>query len=144
VTLRRQLAAGATALLLLGCAAEETRQLADPDPAPISGGVIVDTTPTTSAVPGSPGETLAEMAAEMSRLSALVAEDGDAEGSLDRIVLLWANVEPEIDATRPGLVNGIATTVDLAETSVVRNRPADADKAFALLTDLVDSYTGDG
>ncbi len=84
------------------------------------------------------------MAAEMSRLSALVAEDGDAEGSLDRIVLLWASVEREIDATRPGLVNGIATTVDLAETSVVRNRPADADKAFALLTDLVDSYTGDG
>ena len=143
MTLRRHLAAGATTLLLLGCAAEEPR-LADPDPAPISGGVIVDTAPTTSAAPGSPGETLAEMAAEMSRLSALVAEGGDAQGSLDRIVLLWTSVEPEVEATRPGLVNGISTTVELAETAVVRNRPADADKAFALLTDLVDSYTGDG
>jgi len=44
---------------------------------------------------------------------------------------------------RPGLVNGIGATVELAETAVTRTRPADADKAFSLLTDLVDAYTGD-
>jgi hypothetical protein len=41
-------------------------------------------------------------------------------------------------------VGGIQTTVDMARTAVVRVRPADADKAFALLTQLVDRYTGDG
>ena len=32
----------------------------------------------------------------------------------------------------------------MATSAVERKRPADADKAFNLLTDLVDSYTGDG
>jgi hypothetical protein len=42
------------------------------------------------------------------------------------------------------LVGGIDTTVDMARTAVVRIRPADGDKAFQLLTDLVDRYTVDG
>ncbi len=32
----------------------------------------------------------------------------------------------------------------MARNAVVSIRPADADKAFKILTDLVDRYTGDG
>ena len=32
----------------------------------------------------------------------------------------------------------------MARTAVERTRPADADKAFKLLTYLVDQFTGDG
>ena len=144
MTQRRPLATLAATLTLVACAADEPRPLADADPTPISGGVIVDSAPTTEPITGSPAELLAAMAAEMSRLSAVVAEDGDAPASLDRIVVIWTTVRPEIEATRPGLVNGITAAVELARTSVAENRPADADEAFALLTDLVDSFTGDG
>lgn len=144
----RRLGAGAVSvlavLLLTACAAAEPKPLADSDPTPISGGVIVDEAPTTAPLAGSTEELLAEMASEMSRLSALIAGDGDQHASLDRIVMIWATIEPDVEATRAGLVNGIGTTVEMAETAVVHNQPADADKAFSVLTDLVDSYTGDG
>ena len=57
---------------------------------------------------------------------------------------LWAAARPEVEETRPELLGGIETTVAMSRTAVDRNRPADADKAFRLLTDLVDNYTGDG
>ncbi len=114
----------------------------------IEGGVIVDeSTPAdTVAVAGSAAELLPELAVEMSRLSGQVGsdEDNEARATLDRINAIWAAVESEIDETRPELRGGIETTVMLANSAVERNRPADADKAFSLLTDLVDNFTGDG
>ena len=81
----------------------------------------------------------------MSRLSAQVAEDGDAEiATLAKIVGMWAAAEAQVRATHPELVSSIQTTVEMARSAVERKRPADADKAFSLLTSLVDSYTGDG
>lgn len=112
---------------------------------PIEGGVIVDddTPETTIALTGSASDLLPEMAIEMSRLSELVVQnDGDNE-ALEIIVQIWDRIRPEIAADRPELVNGIAATVDMARIAVERTRPADADKAFKLLTDLVDKFTGD-
>jgi hypothetical protein len=100
---------------------------------------------TTLLIEGSTSELLVQMATEMSRLSAQVAEDGDAETvTLANIVAIWAAAEPQVEATRPELVDGFDTTVVMATSAVERKRPADADKAFSLLTDLVDNFTGDG
>ena len=142
----RVLVAGVGLLALTACATTvDDQPLADNNPTPISGGVVVDeSTPvTTVAVTGSAAELLPQMAIEMSRLSALIIDGGDADAALERITVMWAAIRPEVKDKRPGLVNGIGATVELAETAVTRTRPADADKAFSLLTDLVDAYTGD-
>jgi hypothetical protein len=107
--------------------------------------VSAPTTPsTTLPIPGSAAEILPELAVEMSRLSSQIAEEGDERATLLRIEALWAAAQAEVEAQRPELTGGIQTTVDMARTAVVRIRPADADKAFKILTDLVDRYTGDG
>ena len=70
----------------------------------------------------------------MSRLSAQISEDGDedkATAGADRRDL--GGRRPEVEATRPELLESIQTTVDMATSAVERNRPADADKAFSNL-----------
>ncbi len=57
---------------------------------------------------------------------------------------MWDIARSDVESTNPELIYAIDTTVDMARTAVVRVRPADGDKAFQLLTDLVDRYTGDG
>jgi hypothetical protein len=104
-----------------------------------------DTAPTTTLpIAGSAAELLPEMATLMSQLSSMISAEGDERSTLLEIEAIWVVARPEVDETRPELVNGIDTTVEMARTAVERVRPADADKAFSLLTDLVDRYTGDG
>jgi len=104
-----------------------------------------ETAPTTTLpIVGSTSELLAEMSAQMSQLSAQIGDAGDEKATLQRIDAIWVIARPDVESTRPELVSGIDTTVDMARTAVVRIRPADGDKAFQLLTDLVDRYTGDG
>lgn len=124
----------------------EGREIADDDTSPLDEGVIVDEdTPTTTvAIERSAADLLPEIGIDMSRLSAEIADDGDEDATIARIEGSWAAIQGEIEASNPELVNGIQTTVDMARTAVDTNRPADADKAFSLLTDLVDAYTGDG
>ena len=112
---------------------------------PIEGGIIVDTdTPeTTIALTGSASDLLPEMATEMSRLSELVVQGNSDDEALETIVQIWDRIRPEIAADWPELVNGIGTTVDMSRIAVERTRPADADKAFKLLSDLVDQFTGE-
>ena len=104
-----------------------------------------ETVPTsTLPIAGSTAELLAEMSAQMSQLSAQIGDAGDEKATLQRIDAIWVVARPDVESTRPELVGGIDTTVDMARTAVVRIRPADGDKAFQLLSDLVDRYTGDG
>jgi len=104
-----------------------------------------ETVPTTTLpIVGSTSELLAEMSSQMSQLSAQIGDAGDEKATLQRIDAIWVIARPDVESTRPELVSGIDTTVDMARTAVVRIRPADGDKAFQLLTDLVDRYTGDG
>ena len=104
-----------------------------------------ETVPTTTLpIVGSTSELLAEMSAQMSQLSAQIGDAGDEKATLQRIDAIWVIARPDVESTRPELVGGIDTTVDMARTAVVRIRPADGDKAFQILTDLVDRYTGDG
>lgn len=124
----------------------EGRDLADDDTSPLDSGVIVDpvTPPTSDVIAGSTADLLLAIGVDMSRLS---AEIGDADGedaTIARIESTWASIRPDVEATHPELVNSIQATVDMARNAVDTKRPADADKAFALLNDLVDNYTGDG
>jgi hypothetical protein len=140
---RRAAAVAAGAAVLLGCATTvEDRPPADQD-GTISGGVVVDeSVPTTVPVEGTTTELLLEMSTEMSRLSSLIGEGG-ADASLARIQEVWLVARPDVEATRPELANGMGAAVDMAAAAVENTRPADADKAFSILTDLVDEYTGD-
>lgn len=163
----RSLAAVATAAVLLA-ACGTTINVPDPQPdAPptvdvtdvpegaepalesgelIEGGVIVDpdAPAVTVALTGSATDLLPELAIEMSRLGSLVAEGDGDDDAFARIQTIWDRIRPEIEAERPELLNGIMATIDMARTAVQRTRPADADKAFSLLTNLVDQFTGDG
>ena len=108
----------------------------------IDGGTIVDPdapTPTIAST-GSAADLLPDLSVEMSRLGSEVAEGGDDDETLALIEQLWERIRPEIEADRPDLLNGFDATIDMARTAVERKRPADADKAFALLTDLVDRF----
>ena len=123
----------------------EGRELAEDDTSPLDTGVIVDPDAPATTIPieGSAADLLPEIGIDMSRLSAEVAGDGDEDATIARIEGSWAAIKAEIEATNPELVNGIQATVDMARTAVDANRPADADKAFGVLTDLIDKYTGD-
>jgi hypothetical protein len=147
VTIRRRslrLATLALAVVAVSSCAETVVEVESDD-----GEVNVDgsfeTVPTTTLpIAGSTSELLAEMSAQMSQLSAQIGDAGDEKATLQRIDAIWVIARPDVESTRPELVGGIDTTVDMARTAVVRIRPADGDKAFQLLTDLVDRYTGDG
>ena len=140
------LAACVTSMLAVSACAETVVDV-DSNPATEqtdAEGSVRTVTATTLPIVGTTGELLAEMAADMSQLSAQIADDGDEQATLRRIAAIWAVAKPDVEATRRDLAGGIQTTVDMARNAVVRIRPADADKAFQILTDLVDRYTGDG
>jgi hypothetical protein len=133
-------------LVLAGCATTVVEEEPAGEDVPLESGTIVDADAPEPTVPitGSAAELLPEMATEMSRLGSQIAENDGDEATIARIEELWAAARSEVEETRPELLGGIRTTVDMSVTAVERNRPADADKAFRLLTDLVDNYTGDG
>lgn len=103
-----------------------------------------DASTTTVTIVGTAAELLPALATEMSLLSAQVAGDGDETATMAHIDALWVAARPEVESNRPELTGPIDSTVEMARVAVVRVRPADADKAFSLLTGLVDDYTGDG
>ena len=143
---RRPLRLAAIALTVVtvsSCA--DTVVEVESDNGEVNVGGSFETVPTTTLpIVGSTAELLAEMSSQMSQLSSQIGEPGDEKATLQRIDAIWVIARPDVESTRPELVGGIDTTVDMARTAVVRIRPADGDKAFQLLTDLVDRYTGDG
>jgi hypothetical protein len=139
---RRAFAALAVAAILSAGCAETVVDVGSPTDAtddPAAGALPATTLP----IAGSAAELLPEIATELSQLSAQIAGDGDEREALRRIEATWEAARAEVEAERPDLAGGIQTTVDMARTAVTRIRPADADKAFQILSDLVDRYTGD-
>ncbi|MGA9276981.1 hypothetical protein [Ilumatobacter sp.] len=123
----------------------EGREIAEDDTSPLDTGEIVDpgAPATTFVIEGSAADLLPEIGIEMSRLSAEIAGDGDEDATIAGIEAMWAAIIDEVESTHPELVDGIQVTIVMARTAVDRNRPADGDKAFGLLNDFVDDYTGD-
>jgi len=131
-----------TGLLVVSCA--DTVVEVESDDGEINVGGSFETVPTTTLpIVGTTAELLDAMSTEMSRLGTEIGDPGDEKATLARIESIWAVARPEVESTRPELLEGIDTTVDMATTAVVRIRPADADKAFQLLTGLVDRYSTD-
>jgi len=119
-------------------------QPADESATQLESEVVVGASPaTTLPIEGSATDLLPDLATEMSRLSGTVVDGRDAE-TIAVINGTWAAVRGEIGSTRPELVDSMQVTIDMANTAVERNRPADADKAFSLMSDLIDAYLGDG
>ena len=144
---RRGLLAAAvvSALVISACADTVVEVDSDtPSDGTDANGSVETVTTTTLPIVGTTAELLAELATEMSRLSAQIAAEGDEQATLRRIEAIWLAARPDVESTRREISGGIQTTVDMARNAVVRIRPADADKAFKILTDLVDRYTGDG
>ena len=139
----RLLGLAVTGVLAASCA--DTVVEVESDSGEINVDGSFETVPTTTLpIVGSTDELLTEMSAEMSRLSSEIGDPGDEKATLARIQSIWDIARPDVESTRPELVNGIDTTVDMARTAVVRIRPADGDKALKLLNDLVDRYAGEG
>jgi hypothetical protein len=130
-------------MIVASCA--DTVVEVESDDGEVNVGGSFETVPTTTTpISGTTEELLAEMSADMSTLSSQISAPGDEQATLARIEAIWAVAQPDVESTRPELVGAIETTIDMARTAVVRVRPADGDKAFQLLTGLVDRYTGDG
>jgi hypothetical protein len=132
----RAAAAVACAVLLAACGEttfDATVGSASPD----------RTTPATTVPLGadaSPEELLPLLVATVSDLDERVVEgDGDDE-ALARLEAIWALAEPQLRRTEPQLLFGFEQVMVLSRSSVERERPADASKAFMIADDLVDRY----
>ncbi len=128
------------------CSSTSSNDQAADDVAPAPGSAATaadDSAATTTIVYSGPAsDLLPQLAVEMSRLSAQVAEDGNEDdATLSRILAIWAAAKPEVEANRPELIENFDTAVVWSRSAVERSRPADADKGFSVLTDLIDEYT---
>lgn len=109
---------------------------------------IVETSPTTTATPstttipsGSTTELVAELQDRLDQLSiATFAQDKPkAKSILADIEAVWLALEPKATSEGEQFLADLTRIIDLARTSVVRNRPAEADKAARFMQLLVDS-----
>ncbi len=108
---------------------------------------IVETSPTTTVTPstttipsGSTTELVAELQDRLDQLSiATFAQDKPkAKSILSDIEAVWLALEPKATSEGEQFVADLTRIIDLARTSVVRNRPAEADKAARFMQLLVD------
>lgn len=109
---------------------------------------IVETSPTTTVTPstttipsGSTTELVTELQDRLDQLSiATFAQDKPKTKSiLADIEAVWLALEPKATSEGEQFVADLTRIIDLARTSVVRNRPAEADKAARFMQLLVDS-----
>ena len=117
--------------LLLGCAT-----------------TIIDTAPTTTAVAptttipsGTNDQLLEHMRSTVAEIStAMSASDKTkAKVKLADLQLAWKVLQPQIADQGEQLTEDLQRLVDLADSAVTRNRPADADKALRFLQIVIDS-----
>ncbi len=123
----------ATAVLLTGCAT-----------------TIIDTAPTTTAVAptttipsGTNDELLEQMRLTLSDIStAMSASDKTkAKSLLANLQLAWDVLQPQIADKGEQLTQDLQRLIDLADSAVTRNRPADADKALRFMQIVIESLT---
>lgn len=121
-------------------AVDDTSSGAVEEPAPEGSGRSGDDAPAPgTAMAGSTADVLALIGDELRGLSAEIGGGGDDDAVIERIEAGWATIRDDIGDTRPELLDRIQATIDMARLAVDRRRPADADKAYGLLTDLIDA-----
>ena len=109
---------------------------------------IIDTAPTTTAVAptttipsGTNDQLLEHMRSTIGEIStAMSASDKTkAKVKLADLQLAWQVLQPQIADQGEQLTQDLQRLVDLADSAVTRNRPADADKALRFLQIVIDS-----
>jgi len=109
---------------------------------------IIDTAPTTTSVAptttipsGTPDELFAQMQQTIALLSKALSESnkGVARLRLAEIESIWSTLKPQVAERGDQFVQDMQRIVDLAISSIERNRPADADKSLRFLTLVIET-----
>ena len=118
------------ALTVAGCATQ-----VDPDVPVVGTGVA---TPTTEfVVEGSTAELLDQLLAEAGELSEAIVQNEGQHDIIDRIDEIWAIARPGVESVAPNQLVEFDRAIVMLHTGVDRRRPADADKAYNNLRNLV-------
>ena len=99
-------------------------------------------TATTTTIPsGSTTDLMSELQDRLNQLSvATFAQDKPkAKTILADVEAIWIALQPQASTDGDQLVADLQRIIELARTSVVRNRPAEADKASRFMQLLIDS-----
>lgn len=104
--------------------------------------LVQDTSPaTTTTMPsGAAADLLPRLESEALGLSSVMIAGGDDEAVSEQIESLWSASRVEVSSTRPDLVDAFDQSVALVAKAVRFKRAADADKAAANLSTLVDAF----
>ena len=109
---------------------------------------IVDTAPTTTLVPpttvvpsGTEAEFFAQLQTTIGDMSKAVSDSNGAlaKTKLAEIRALWEVLQPEITDRGDQFMQDMQRIIDLAISSVERNRPADADKSLRFLSLVIET-----
>jgi len=101
------------------------------------------TTTTTTLPVGDTATLLGVLLERVQGLSEIVVETGGerARSRLGEIEAVWDRVRPAIARDHAALVEDFDRMIGLCRLAVERRRPAEADKAYAFLTPLVDAVS---
>jgi len=109
---------------------------------------IIDTAPTTTLVAPTtvvPSGTVEELFPLLQRtiaeMSKAISDNngGVAKTKLAEVREIWKVLQPQITERGDQFVQDLQRIIDLAMSSVERNRPADADKALRFLTLVIET-----
>ena len=109
---------------------------------------IIDTAPTTTLVApttvvpsGTAEELFPLLQRTIAEMSKAISDNngGVAKTKLAEVREIWKVLQPQITERGDQFVQDLQRIIDLAMSSVERNRPADADKALRFLTLVIET-----
>jgi len=109
---------------------------------------IVDTAPTTTLVPpttviptGTATELFDQLQATLGELSKAISDSDRAMAKvkLAEIEQIWKVLQPQIAERGDQFIQDMQRIIDLAISSIERNRPADADKSLRFLSLVIEA-----
>ena len=117
-------------MLLAGCATEVDPQIPTPR-------TDESTTTTEFVATGSIDELLDQLLAEAAVLSEAIVQNEGQRDIVERIDVIWSAARPGVEAAAPDNLLEFDRAIAMLHTGVDRRRPADADKAYNNLAQLV-------
>ena len=109
---------------------------------------IVDTAPTTTLVPpttvvpsGTATELFDQLQTTIGELSKAISDNDRAMAKVKLAVIeeIWKVLEPQIAERGDQFIQDMQRIIDLAISSIERNRPADADKSLRFLSLVIET-----
>jgi hypothetical protein len=109
---------------------------------------IVDTTPTTTLVPpttvvpsGTATELFDQLQTTIGGLSTAISDNDRAMAKvkLAEVQEIWKVLQPQIAERGEQFIQDMQRIIDLAISSIERNRPADADKSLRFLSLVIET-----